>query len=165
MGPNLGIGQTKHTPLPLFSTAIHNGILRMLTAKTGLPTYVVMVLFAMITDLADFFRREWPTIVEQRDIEIRFHSHNMGKLRYNLEKAPAKSAILGSKRVSTTPGSVVVTFNVRSNNSPMKYGGTQIIPPELHSSLKGSQGGKPTVTLPHREVITPRDTDDIASFH
>jgi hypothetical protein len=155
MGPNFGISQTKHTPLPLFSTAIHNSILGMLTAKTGLPTYMVMVLFAMITDLANFFGREWPTIVEQRDIEIRFHSHAMGILRYNLEKAPAESAVLGSKRVSTAPGSVVMTFNVSSNNSPMKYGSTQIIPPALHSSLKGSQGGKPTVTFPHREMIPP----------
>jgi hypothetical protein len=79
----------------------------------------------------------------------------MGKLGYSLEKTPAQTTVLGSKRMVTTLGSVVVTFDVCSNNSPMKYGSTQIIPPELHSSLKGFQGGKPTVTLPHREVITP----------
>jgi hypothetical protein len=84
MGANLGISQTKHTPLPLFSTAIHNSIVRVLTAKTGLPTHVVVVLGAMITDLADSFGRQRPTLVEQRDIKVCFHSHAMGKLGYNL---------------------------------------------------------------------------------
>jgi hypothetical protein len=155
MGANLGISQTKHAPLPLFSTAIHNSILRVLTAKTGLPTHVVVVLGAMITDFADSFGREWPTLVEERDIKVCFHSHSMGQLRYNFEKAPAKATVLGAKGMLKSLGRVVVTFNVCSNNSPMQYGSTQIIPPALHSSLKGSQGGKPTVTLPHREVITP----------
>jgi hypothetical protein len=155
MGANLRISQTKHTPLPLFSTAIHNSILRVLTAETGLPTHVVVVLFAMITDLADSFGLERPTLVEQRDIEVCFHSHAMGKLGYNLEKTPAEATVLGSKRVSKTPGSVVVTFYVCSNNSPMQHGRTQIIPPALHSTLQGSQGGKPTVTLPRGEVIAP----------
>jgi hypothetical protein len=76
----------------------------------------------MITDLADSFGREWPTLVEERDIKVCFHSHAMGKLRYNLEKTPAKATVLGSKWVPTPPGSIVVTFNVCSNNSPMKYG-------------------------------------------
>jgi hypothetical protein len=116
---------------------------------------VVVVLGAMITGLADSFGRQRPTIVEQRDIEVCLHSHAMGKLRYNLEKVPAKIAVLGSKWVSTTPGSIVVTFNVFPDNSPMQYASTQIIPPALHSSLQGVQGGKPTVTFPHREMITP----------
>jgi hypothetical protein len=124
MGANLGISQTKHTPLPLLSTVIHNGILRVLAAETGLPTYVVVVLFAMITDFADSFGRQRPTLVEQRDIKVCFHSHSMGKLGYSLEKTPAQATVLGSKRMVTTPGSVVVTFDVCSNNSPMQYGST-----------------------------------------
>jgi hypothetical protein len=155
MGAYFRISEAKYAPLPLFSTAIHNSIVRVLMAKTGLPTYVVVVLGAMITDLADFFGRQRPTLVEQRDIKVCFHSHAMGKLGYSLEKAPAEATILGSKGMFKSLGSVVVTLDVCSNNSPMKYGSTQIIPPALHSSLKGFQGGKPTVTLPHREVITP----------
>jgi hypothetical protein len=100
-----------------------------------------MVLFAMITDLADFFGREWPTIVEQRDIQIYFHSYAMGNLGYDLEKAPTEATVLGAKGMFTSPGGVVVPFNVSSDNSPMQYGSTQIILPAFHSSLKSSQSG------------------------
>jgi hypothetical protein len=46
----------------------------------------------------------------------------MGKLGYNLEKTPAKATVLGSKGMLKSLGSIVVTLDVCSNNSPMKYG-------------------------------------------
>jgi len=121
MSSDLWISQTEHSPLPPLSAAIYQGILRVFPAETGLPTYVVVVLFAMITDLADSFGRERPTLVEQRNIKVCFHSHLMGKLRYNLEKTPAEATVLGSKGMLKSLGSIVVTLDACSNNSPMNY--------------------------------------------
>jgi hypothetical protein len=64
MGAYFRISEAEYAPLPPLSAAIYHGILRVFAAETGLPTYVVVVLFAMITDLADTFGRERPTFVE-----------------------------------------------------------------------------------------------------
>jgi len=155
MGTDFRISQTEYTPLPALSAAIYHGILRVFAAETGLPTYVVVMLFAMIADLADALGRQRPTLVEQGDIKVCFHSHSMGKLGYNLEKAPAEATVLGSKGMLESLGSIVVTLDVCSNNSPMYYGSTQLISPALHSSLECSKSCESTITLPNRQMITP----------
>jgi hypothetical protein len=119
MSADFWISQTEYPPLPPISTAIYHGVLRMLPTKSSLPTNMAVMFGAMITDLAAFFGRERPTLVEEGDIEVRFHSHTMGKLGYNLEKAPAKATILAAERMLIPLGSIVVTLDVYSNDAPM----------------------------------------------
>jgi hypothetical protein len=64
MRTDLGISQTEYTPLPPLTTTVYNTIFRVLSAETGLPTYVVVVFGAMITDFAHSFGRQRPTLVE-----------------------------------------------------------------------------------------------------
>jgi hypothetical protein len=51
--------------------------------------------------------------------------------------------------------SKIMAFDMGSIKTPVKYGSAEILPPALHSSLEGPRTGETTVTLPHREVITP----------
>jgi hypothetical protein len=96
MGSDLWISQTKHTPLPLLSTAIHNSILWVLTAKTSLPAYMLEMHVIVVTESADSFLSKWPPLIKEGDIKICLHSKTMGEMGNNLKKVPAKIAVLVS---------------------------------------------------------------------
>jgi hypothetical protein len=79
----------------------------------------------------------------------------MGEMGNNLEKVPAKIAVLVSQWVPSSSGCVIRTLNVGTGKSPVHRGSMQLIFPPFHSSLERVRAGEPTVTFPKGEVIAP----------
>jgi hypothetical protein len=155
MGANLGISQTKHTPLPLLATAISEGIFRIFSTECALPAAMLEMHGIMVTLFADSFWRKWPSLIKEGDIKICLHSKTMGEMGNNLKKVPAKIAVLISQWMLPPSGCVIMTLNVGTGKSPVHRGSIQLIFPPFHSSFERVQTGEPTVTLPKREVIAP----------
>ena len=115
------ISEAEYAPLPPLTTTVYHTIFRVFAAKTALPAYMLEMHCIVVTQFANSFGRKRPALVKQRHIKIRLQSNSVGKMWYGLKEIPIDFRILASQGVVTTPGSVVVTFDVCSNKSPVNY--------------------------------------------
>jgi hypothetical protein len=109
----------------------------------------------MITHFADSFGKKWPAFIKEGDIKICLHSKTVGKMGNDLEKVPAKIAVLVSQWVSSSSGCVIMTLNVGTGESPVHRVSIQLILPPFHSFSEKVWIGKPTIALPKGEMIPP----------